>query len=387
MMHKNTVLRQGTAWLLTAGIAATLISVPAFAADDIVVGGIFNVTGDQSSLDEPTQQGFDLAIKEINADGGVNGKQLKAVYYDGQTDTAVCASDAKKLINNDGAVVLAGFSDSDYAYAGGAVAQDAGVPFVFTGATTPDIPSTVGDCAFLAAFGDDVCAHAAADYASQELGAKTAYVLTDKSMSYTTNLSEYFIEQFEKDGGKIVLQDYFQSGDYDYSAQISRYQKLGDEAGIMFMATGPDDASTVIQQFRSAGIAAPMISGDGWDTDLWGVAGDLANQDVYVCTHFSADDDSEKVQNFISAYKKAYGKAPENAFAALGYDTAYLIASAIKACGDDVTPANIRDQLENTKGFEGVTGTISYSKDSHVPDKTVVVTQAEDGMLKFRKDV
>ena len=95
MMHKNTVLRQGTAWLLTAGIAATLFSVPAFAADDIVVGGIFNVTGDQSSLDEPTQQGFDLAIKEINADGGVNGKQLKAVYYDGQTDTAVCASDAK----------------------------------------------------------------------------------------------------------------------------------------------------------------------------------------------------------------------------------------------------------------------------------------------------
>ena len=155
-MKTNNAVRRGMALLLTAGMTAAMISVPAFAADEIVIGGIFNVTGDQSSLDEPTQQGFDLAVKEINAAGGVNGKQLKAVYYDGQTDTAVCASDAKKLINNDGAVALAGFSDSDYAYAGGAVAQDAGVPFVFTGATTPDIPSTVGDCAFLAAFGDYV---------------------------------------------------------------------------------------------------------------------------------------------------------------------------------------------------------------------------------------
>lgn len=81
------------ALLLTAGMTAAMISVPAFAADEIVIGGIFNVTGDQSSLDEPTQQGFDLAVKEINAAGGVNGKQLKAVYYDGQTDTAVCADD------------------------------------------------------------------------------------------------------------------------------------------------------------------------------------------------------------------------------------------------------------------------------------------------------
>jgi branched-chain amino acid transport system substrate-binding protein len=206
-------------------------------------------------------------------------------------------------------------------------------------------------------------------------------------MSYTTNLSDYFIHRFEELGGEIVLQDYFASGDYDYSAQIARYQALGEEAGILFMATGPDDASTVIEQYRSAGVTGPMISGDGWDTDLWGVAGDLANEDCYVCTHFSADDDSEAVQGFISAYTEKYGKAPENAFAALGYDTAYLIASAIEACGDDVTPAAIRDALENTQDFPGITGTISYSAETHVPDKTVVVCQAEDGMLKFRKNI
>ena len=372
---------------MASAMVMALCGTAASADDEIVVGGIFNITGDQSSLDEPTQHGFDLAIEEINAAGGVNGKMLKVVYDDGKTDTAVCASNAKKQINNDGAVVLAGFSDSDFVYAAGAVAQEAGVPFVSTGATTPDIPSTVGDCAFLAAFGDDVCAEAGADYAFQELGAKTAYVLTDNSMSYTTNLSDFFINHFKELGGEIVLQDYFSSGDYDYSAQIARYQALGEEAGILFMATGPDDASTVIEQFRSAGVTGPMISGDGWDTDLWGVAGDLANQDCYVCTHFSTDDDSEAVQGFLSAYEEKFGNPPENAFAALGYDTAYLIAAAIEKCGDDVTPAAIRDALEGMQDFPGITGTISYSAETHVPDKTVVVCQAEDGILKFRMNI
>lgn len=355
----------------------------ATSGDTIKIGGIFNITGDQASLDAPEQKGFELAVKQINEAGGINGHKIEAVYYDGQTDQTVCANNAKKLIDNDGVVAIAGLSDSDYAYAAGAVAQEAGVPIVFSGATTPDIPSTVGDCAFLTAFGDDVDAYAAAGYVYDVLGARTAYVLTDKSMSFTTHLSDYFTQKFEELGGKVVLTDNFSSGDYDFSAQIARYQANG-EADVMFMATGPDDASTVIDQFRSAGVTAPMISGDGWDTDLWGVAGDKANQDIYACTHYSADDKSEVVQNFISAYTEYTGNAPENAFAALGYDSAQVIFKAIEMCGDDVTASNIRSNLEKIQNLQCVTGTISYTADNHVPDKTVVVTKAVDGALTFQ---
>jgi branched-chain amino acid transport system substrate-binding protein len=349
---------------------------------EIVVGGIFNVTGDQSSIDAPAQQGFALAVELINAAGGINGRTIKYVTYDGQTDQTVCANNATKLIQTDGAIVIGGLSDSDYAYAAGAVAQTAGVPIVFSGATTPDIPSVVGDCAFLTAFGDNVCAYAAASYAVEGLNAKTAYVLVDNSMSYTTNLADYFIEKFEELGGTIVLQDYFSSGDLDFSTQAQRYLATG-EADIMFMATGPDDASTVIQQFRSAGATAPMISGDGWDADLWGVAGDLANQDIYVATHYSAEDTSATVQDFIAAYNDKYGTDPENAFAALGYDCMNVIAKAIEMCGDDVTAANIRNNLEQIDGMQCVTGTITYTADSHVPDKSVVITKAVDNTLTF----
>ena len=354
----------------------------AVTGDVIKIGGIFNVTGDQSSIDAPAQKAFALAVDEINANGGINGRKVEAVFYDGQTDTAVCASDAKKLIDNDGVIAIGGLSDSDYAYAAGAVAQEAGIPIVFSGATTPDIPDVVGNCAFMTAFGDDVCAHAAAEYLYNEMGARTVYVLTDTSMSYTSNLSAYFVERFKELGGEVTLEDHFSSGDYDFSAQIQRYLATG-ETDAMFMSTGPDDASTVIEQYRSAGATAPMISGDGWDADLWGVAGDLANKDVYVCTHYSTGDTSETVQHFISAYTEKYGIAPENAFAALGYDCAQILFKAIEACGDDITAENIRANIEAINGLVCTTGTISYTADNHVPDKTVVVTQSVDGALKF----
>lgn len=367
--------------ILALALVLVMVSC-AVAEETVTVGSIFNVTGDQSSLDDPSQRGFALAVKLINENGGINGRQINYVTYDGQTDQTVCANNATKLINEDGAIVLAGFSDSDYAYAVGAVAQPAGIPVVFTGATTPDIPEVVGNCAFMTAFGDNVCAYAAAGFAVESLGAKTAYVLTDNSMSYTTILSDYFIEKFEELGGEIVLQDYFSSGDLDFSTQAQRYLANG-EAGIMFMATGPDDASTVIQQFRAAGATAPMISGDGWDTDLWGVAGDLANQDCYCATHYSPEDQSEVVQGFVAAYTAEYGMAPENAFAALGYDCMTVIAKAIEMCGDEVTPANIRDNLEQIQGLQCVTGTISYTAEDHVPAKTVVICKAVDGALAF----
>ncbi len=382
-MKSKKLLALSMSLVLGLSMVGGVFTASAESEDVIKVGGLFNVTGEQSSLDDPSQRGFELAVAQINDAGGINGHMVEAVYYDGKTDQTTCASSTTKLIDSDGVVAIGGLSDNDYAYAAGAVAQEAGVPIVFSGATSPDIPNVIGDYAFMTAFGDDVCAHAAADFFYNDLGARTVYILTDNSMSYTTTLTDYFVERFEELGGEVILQDYFSSGDYDFSAQINRYLSLGEEADAMFMSTGPDDASTVIEQYRSAGVTAPMISGDGWDTDLWSVAGDLANQDIYAATHYSADDDSEVVQDFIAAYTEMYGKEPENAFAALGYDCANIIFTAIEMCGDDITTENIRDNLEKITDLQCVTGTISYTPENHVPDKTVVITKAEDGVLTF----
>ncbi|MDR1765280.1 MAG: ABC transporter substrate-binding protein [Lachnospiraceae bacterium] len=372
----------GTTTAAPTSAAAQETTAPAASSEPIRIGGIFNVTGDQSSIDAPAQKGFDLAVDLINKAGGINGRLIEATSYDGQTDQAVCANNAKKLIEQDKVIAIGGLSDSDYAYAAGAVAQAAGIPIVFSGATTPDIPDTVGNYAFLTAFGDNTCAYATANFLFKTQGAKTVYVLIDDSMSYTTNLASYFIEHWKELGGEVVLEDHFKSGDYDFSAQIQRYLATG-ETDAMFISSGPDDASSIIQQFREGGATAPMISGDGWDSDLWGVAGDLANQDIYVGTHYATSDESDVVQNFIKAYNEKYGIDPENAFAALGYDCMMVLKKAIEDCGGDVTSANIRDKIEAIQGLQCVTGTISYSAESHVPAKSVVITKAEDNHLVF----
>ena len=144
----------GKAALFGATIAAC-VAGQALAADAIKIGGAFNLTGGQASLDGPAKNGAQMAIDAINAAGGVNGRPLELVVYDGKTDPAVITSLASQLINSDKVSAVIGFSDSDPVLALGPTAQKAGVPFVTVGATSPKLPDQIGDHMFLACFGDN----------------------------------------------------------------------------------------------------------------------------------------------------------------------------------------------------------------------------------------
>ena len=150
--------------------------------DTIKVGALFNITGGQASLDEPGYRAFQLYFDELNAAGGINGRQVEVVSYDGKTDQTTCATNTSKLIDVDEVVAIGGLSDSNYAFSAGNVAQEAGVPFVFSGATTPTLAS-IGDQVFLTAFGDDTCAYAAADYVTEVMGLTKVYMLVDSPWS------------------------------------------------------------------------------------------------------------------------------------------------------------------------------------------------------------
>ncbi|MDI6711066.1 MAG: ABC transporter substrate-binding protein [Bacillota bacterium] len=357
--------------------------------DVIKVGAIYNVTGAQASLDGPSLKGFELAAKEINAAGGVLGKQIKVVSIDGKTDQTASTNAASKLADVEKVVAMAGFSDSNYALAAGPIAQNAGIPFVTSGATLPSLPEQVGDCFFMAAFGDDAQAYAAADFAAEQLGAKTAYVLKDTAMDFTMNLAQFFEDRFkEKNGDKaIVLEDTFKTGDQDYSAQITRLKALKQQPDLLFISSGPSDCGPIIKQIRAAGITTPAISGDGWDTPLLiELGGEGANVETYFATHTCLTSDAEKVKKFVEAYKAEYGREPENAFAALGYDTMYLIADAIKRA-NSTDPKAVRDALAQTSGFEAVTGTISYKDGKRVPTKSVSILKVVDGKFTFVKEI
>lgn len=357
--------------------------------DVIKVGALFNQTGDQSSLDVPGLNGFKLAADEINKAGGVLGKKIEVVAIDGKTDQNACANGASKMVDVDKVVAVSGLADSNYALAAGAITQKAGIPFLTSGATLPTLPDQVGDYFFLVPFGDNIQAYAGAEYAATDLKAKTAYILTDKAMDYTMTLSKYFKERFTKINGpdSILLEDAYQTADVDFSAQIERLKGLKTQPDVLYVASDPSKCGVIVKQMRARGITQPIIGGDGYDTPLLvELGGEGANNGVYFTTHASLDNPSAKVQNFVKAYQAAYNKAPENAFAALGYDAMYLLADAIKRA-NSADPKAIRDAVASTSGFAGVTGNISYKNGSRVPTKSVTVLTVKAGKFAFVKEV
>lgn len=374
---------------LALGLSAmTMFAVPraALAADPIKIGYAANITGVQASLDGPMLNGAKLAASEINAAGGVLGSPIELVVYDSKSDATVISTVASQLIDSDKVVGIIGFADSDSVLAIGPQVQKAAIPFVTPGATSPKLPAQLGNEVFLAAFGDNVQAAVGAEFALNKLNAKTCYLLTDMGTEYTTLLSDYFVNAYEHGGGRIVGRDTYKIGDKTFTAQIAKIKALPEQPAFIYAAANAEEIGLILKQLRQAGVNLPVVGGDGYDTPLLLQVGGEAANNAYFTTHaFIGDGANAKVKAFMDAYQKAYNTAPENAFAALGYDAVKLMADAVKRAGA-ADPAKIRDALAATSGLDGVTGTITYRPNISVPDKSVSVIGVKDGKLMLASE-
>jgi branched-chain amino acid transport system substrate-binding protein len=355
----------------------------------IRIGALYNVTGGMSSIDAPGLNGMKLAAKEINAAGGVLGRRIQLVTEDGKTDLTTNANIMSRFINTHKVVAVAGLNDTTFVLAAGPIAQRARVPFVTAGATAPQIPDQVGDYMFMAPFGDDAQSFAIAEYAFNTLKLRNVWILTDQAYDFTLTLTKFFKQRWTQLGGQVALEDIYRSGDTDYSAQITRLRARRPQPDALFVSAIPNEAGLIVKQLREAGINAAVLSGDGFDTPLVvTVPGPNLADNVYFSTHAYVQPDSPKpaVKKFVEAYRKEYGRLPENAFAALGYDTLRLIANAIRRAGS-TDRAKIRAALAATKGFQAVTGTISYDAGKRVPKKSVTIIRVVKGKLRFAAEV
>lgn len=238
---------------------------------------------------------------------------------------------------------------------------------------------------FMTPFGDDDQSFAIADYTFNKLGAKNVVVWTDNSMDFTKALSKFFKQRFTELGGKIVLEDFFMMNDKDFSAQIARLKNTDPKPDAVFISAIPNEAGLTVKQIRETGLTLPIVSGDGFDTELvTTVPGDKLANDVFFSTHTYREDDRPEVLSFVKDYEAEYGRPPENAFAALGYDAVGLIADAVKRAGSAEGKA-LRDALAATKGFKAVTGEITYSRPTGVPMKGVSIISVHDGKYKVEE--
>jgi len=363
---------------LIAASVAFAAMLGAAHAQEIKIGALYNLTGGMSSLDGPSLKGAQLAVKQINEGGGLLGQQVVLIAPDGKTDQQETAKSAQRVLS-EGVVAGIGQSDTTFVMAAAPLFQEEGIPFVTSGATHPELPQWVGDYMFMTPFGDDDQSYAIADYAYDKLGARKVAVWTDNSMDFTKALSKFFVERFEKRGGEIVGTDTFMMGDTDFSAQIARIGSLDPKPDAVFISAIPSEAGLSVKQIREQGITMPIVSGDGFDTELVAsVPGPELANDVYFSTHTYRADDRPEVAKFVEDYKAEYDIDPENAFAPLGYDALMLVADAIRRA-DSAEPKDIRDALAETRGFKGVTGEISYTRETMVPPKPVSIISVKNG--------
>ena len=246
----------------------------------------------------------------------------------------VTAQTAQQFVEEDKVVAMLGYTDTDSVLAAGPVFQNAGIPFVTVGATCPSIPSQIGDLMFLACFGDNVQAAAGAEYALQAVR-DDRLPAVGQGPDLHDAARQYFKSRFTQAGGTIVARGHLRRRGHRLHGPDHQAQGAADAAGLLLHRRHARQHRPVVKQMRDAGLTAPSWVATATTRPTSSAVAGAAANDVYFTTHalMDANGGTDRIKKFIAAYQAEYGHALENAFAALGYDTVYLMADAIKRAG------------------------------------------------------
>jgi branched-chain amino acid transport system substrate-binding protein len=344
------------------------------------IGFFAPLTGGQASFGNDAIRGAELAGEEINATGGVLGHPVKLVVKDTRSSTSETSSVVNQLISEDKVAVLIGEIATDRSLVAAPLAQAGGVPMITPGATNEQVTSA-GDFVFRVCYTDSFQAAMMAKFA-RSINAVKGAILYDPSSPYSSGLAESFKKDFAAHGGQMVAEERYRAGARDFSSQLEAIKaKLPD---IIFLPSYYADAAFVIHQARQAGIDAPFLGTDGWDSPEFLKVGGEAVNNCYFSCHFAAESETADIKRFVDAYTARYGVAPPP-LAALTYDAVYLAIDALKRAGSpEAVP--LRDALAATREFPGVTGKITFDKNRN-PTKPGVVIRVEDGQFTYLETV
>ena len=343
-------------------------------ADTIVIGGLAPLTGNVSQYGIATNNGILLAVEEINAKGGILGKQITFIPEDEQGDPTEAINAYNKLVQNDNIIALVGDVTTKPTIAVAQRASRDGIPMITPTATGADV-TAAGENIFRACFIDPFQGELMAHYAFDKLNAKSVAVLYDSGDDYSSGIAETFKSTSEELGVEVVNYEGYSSGIDDFNAQLTKIKASNPD--LIFLPVYYDDASKILVQAKRLEINAIFAGADGWD----GVAEklDASNLDVldntYYGSQYSRQSEDSRVQKFISDYKAAY-KMDENMFAVLGYDAMMIMADAISRAGSTDSEAIVK-ALGETE-FEGLTGTTVFDENRN-PVREAYITTFENG--------
>ena len=357
-----------------------LCAMPVVAQDEIPVGEFASISGGSASFGQSSNRGTELAVSEINAAGGVLGKKIKLISEDDQSLAGQPATIVRKLIAQDKVVAVLGEVASSKSLEAAPICQQSQIPMISPASTNPKV-TEVGNYIFRVCFIDPFQGTVMAKFAVSK-GWKKVAVLTDVKQDYSVGLAEFFVKGFAAAGGQIVKEQKYSTGDKDFRAQLTSIKATQPDA--IFVPGYYAEVALIAKQARLLGMKVPLLGGDGWvGESLLKVAG-TALDGCYFSNHYSEEDSSPVIQDFVKKYKAKYGVVPD-AMAALGYDSAKVLADAIKRAGT-TEPAKLRDAIAATKDFKAVTGTITIDAQRNATKPAVILTIANGG-FKFVQSV
>ena len=350
--------------------------------DSITIGTVTTNSGTAAAYGEAEVKGFELAVSEINAKGGINGKKVKLESMDDKGDATEASNAYNKLAGDNNVLAVAGPTISATSAAVAPLADQSKLVTIAPAATSDSIET--GNYLFRTCFKDSYQGEVAARFAAENLKVKKVAVLYGTGDPYSSGVGEAFAKAAEKLGLEVVDKESSSSADdTEYSAQLQKIQASGAEllyAPYYYSVAGP----YIIPQARSVGFEGYVMGPDGYDGLK--LTGDKSQYNkTYYTTHYSADDNTNtKVQDFIKSYKSKNNAEP-NTFAALGYDTIYMIKQAIEKAGENATREDVRNAVAGMT-FDGVTGKFTMDK-SGSPTKSVTVLEMKDGKPVYNTTV
>jgi branched-chain amino acid transport system substrate-binding protein len=346
-------------------------------AGEIVIGEYGSLTGATATFGTSTKNGIDMAIAEINAAGGVLGRQVRVIIEDDQGLPQEAQTVVTKLITSDRVVAVLGEVASSNSLAAAPVAQQNQIPMISPSSTNPAV-TQVGDYIFRVCWIDPFQGLVMATFAKNTLGLAQVAILRDVRSDYSVGLADVFAAEFAKMGGTIVADESYSAGDTDFNAQLTSIRGRNPQG--IFIPGYYTDVGLIARQARSGGYTGALMGGDGWDSqDLIEIGGEALNN-TYYSNHFSVDDQAPAIQKFVTDYQTKYGQKPD-ALAGLGYDAAMLLFDAMRRANSTDGPA-VRDALAATTNFAGVTGMITLDANRNAV-KPAVVLKYENGAYVY----
>ncbi len=350
---------------------------------ELRIGLIAPISGGLPEVGRSSVEAAELAVREINEAGGIRigDRSLRVVLVveDNQDRAELATSAALKLINHDNVSAIVGPQASRNAIPAAKVAERAQIPLITPWSTHPD---TTRDrrWVFRVAFIDTFQGQVMARFAYEQLEVRRVAVLFDIASEYNRGLAAVFRRRFEARGGEVVAFESYTRDAPDVTEQLARI--AASQAEALFLPNYHNEVPAQVRRARALGIQARLIGSDSWG-QIPGVHR-RAVEGAFFVAHYAVDIADDRAQAFVSRYRQAWDRVPDDV-AALTYDAFGLLFQAAGS-GGSVDPQVIRDGLAGVTGWDGVTGRVGYAGGGD-PDKSAVMMEVREGQFRYHSRV